>query len=181
MVDKALYGDGRSVPHLMGSFRLAPVGDRSGMCFHRSLALVYDWPDAEVVVGIHRAATPQEQERIPNASKVPFVHVWVERNGEVYAPSAIERDGNRLRPMNLASYYAINGTTVIGRLTLAQIKKAAAGTGLVRHLRYGEKLAVKTAVGDIVMKAIGVDYGITAWGSVVPADSPEAVEVVRVK
>lgn len=169
----------RSTPHLLGCVQNLGTNNGKGMCFHRSIALLYDWPDAELVIGKFRAATEEEQKRIPNASKVPFIHCWIERHGQVYAPSTIERMGNELRPMSREAYYGMNGTEEWGRMDKKRLLKVAAGTGLAAHVRYGTKLIEGEAAAHVIMRGFRIDYGITEFGSMVPADSPETVRVVR--
>lgn len=166
------------MPHLYGCVtRLGGLFGK-GLCFHRSIALLYDWKDSELVVGKFRAATPEEQKTTPNASKVPFIHCWAERNGEVYAPSTIEAQGGLLRPMNREGYYKLNGAEVWGRMDIKALRKAAAGTGLASHVRYGTSLLAGEAASNIILKALNIPYGITKFRSIVPVDSPEAVEKV---
>ena len=127
-------------------------------------------------MGTFRAATPAEIAKEINASKVPFIHCWVEHEGKVFSPSTIERRGNRLVAMDPEDYYRVNGAHDFYRLSRKDLIKAASGTGLAAHFRYGEPLKGGRTVAEILLAACGVPFALTKYRSVVPLGSPEAVE-----
>jgi hypothetical protein len=156
-------------PHLTGCMtHFGPTHPGKGLCFHRSAALVLDLRAGEVVMGTFRAASPAELKTMAAASMVPFIHCWVERAGEVWAATLIERMGNVLTPIGREAYYRANGAHDIYRLGYSDLLKAAAGTGISAYFRTGSPLIGGRTVGDILLRAAGVPHEINEVGSVLP-------------
>lgn len=114
-------------------------------------------------MGTFRAATPEELERIPNASRVPFIHCWVEYYGNVIAPSLLEKRG--LEPMEKEGYYRINGARDIHRIARRHIKRM----GLEDHFLTGKPLPCGKSVGGILLTFANIPHKLTLRGTVLPA------------
>lgn len=153
----------KKLPHLKGAMQLQ---GQQNMCFHRSAAFVLDVPTARLCMGTFPAATPEELELEPEASREPFIHCWAEVGDSVYAPTTIEKVGG-LRPIPRAYYYEINRAQDIkwiDRPTLLRISKEI---GLSAHLRHGKP--ARRSVGGTLLDAAGIEYQISRNGGVVPA------------
>lgn len=161
--------------HLKGCIERLETDNGKGLCFHRSMALLMDFKEGELVVGTTRAATKEELRTMPNASKVPFIHCWVEIGDAVFAPTTVERTGGKLVSFRRESYYEMNGSKVLGRLGYEDLMEVAQNTGLVGHLRYGLPMVDGISPPDLVLTRLKIPHGRTAMNTVVPYDSPEAV------
>lgn len=153
------------MPHLKGAMKLTGFG-QTKMCIHRSAAFVLDVPGAELCFGVFRAATPEEIELQPEASREPFIHAWAEFRGAVYAPTTIEAMGG-LHPIDPAYYYEINGATEIRRMPRPKLLKVAKAIGLSQHLRHGKP--ARASVGGTLLDAMGIEYRVSPDGGLVPA------------
>lgn len=152
---------------------MGSLDGRTGLCFHRSVALLLDVAaPGNLCMGTHRAATPEELVSIPRASAEPFIHCWVEyRRGDqdlVVAPSAYEAMGNRITPMDRDSYYAINGTRNVCRLNRSKIKALVREHDLVPHLRSCRPLKPGQSFAPIFMDAAGVSWKVSDRGGIIP-------------
>lgn len=160
--------------HLEACMALMPTVQGKGMCFHRSAAMVLDVEGSTLCIGTFRAASPEEQAREPSASKVPFLHCWVEHLNAAFSPANIERAGG-LRPMDPAEYYAINGARDIHRLSRSELLIKAHGSGLSRHLKENVPLTSGRPLGDMLLEWMGIPFTVTANGTAIPAGVPDIV------
>jgi hypothetical protein len=158
-----------NLPTLRSALRLkSPTGN--GMCFHWSVAMCIDLPGSEVVIATFRAATPEERKDIPNASDVPFLHAFVEWQGQVFAPTTLARTGGQFAAMNPAEYYAKNGATNVRRVSRRTIRKHVADGFVMQQLLGGPSPQAPTGyLVERLLKAAGVKYLVTRDGGVVPA------------
>lgn len=139
-----------------------------GMCFHRSVALVLDVPGAVLRFGTFRAATADEQRAIgPGASRVPFIHCWVEYKGAVWAPSLIDTMGG-LKPMLPEEYYAINGARDLKFMPRPEVLALSRQFGFAAHLRRGKDLPTGVSFGGVLLAAAGIEWEATPEGGTVP-------------
>lgn len=157
----------KDLPVLSAAMKLR--GPR-GMCFHRAVALCMDLPGSSVVVGTHRAATPEEQVGHPERSTVPFIHAWVEFQDKLMAPTTIEQMGGLvfMRPDN---YYQVNGTRDIRRLPRSGVANHVADKYVMRELLHGIHPGVPGYMIGRLLDAVGVKYLVTPQGGVIPMAS----------
>jgi hypothetical protein len=148
---------------------LVPAAPTSGLCFHRAAALALDLPAAQLCVGTLRAATAEEIEAEPRASRVPFLHAWVERGAAVYAPTLLEQHGD-LRPIPRADYYEANGIRHVHRLNRRDIKRLAARHGWTGRAVFGMRTEGKPSLALVLLQEMGVPFHIVD-GVALPADS----------
>lgn len=137
-----------------------------GMCFHRSIALCLDLPSSWLIVAKLRAATPEEQKRIPNASPVPFFHSWVELNDVIYAPTTIEVMGG-LKPMPRNDYYTLNGVSDVRYLSHKKVKTKIADRLILNHLNFGTPIPPGYLV-EKLFEAAQLKYKVSEQGGVIP-------------
>jgi hypothetical protein len=156
---------------LRAAMRMQSTTQSTGMCFHRAAAMALDLPAAQVVFGIFRAATPEEQLTIPNASTVPFIHAWVEWGGKAFAPTTIEREGG-LFAMIPEGYYRVNGARSIKRLKRAALVRIARETGLLQHLTKNRDL--KGSFIKAMLDEVGMPFTVSDDGGIVPAEEENA-------
>lgn len=159
----------RALPHLDRALRFTPSepGTGSGSCFHRAVALLLDTPAGVLAIGTVRAATAEERARIPNASREPFLHAWVEVGGFVYAPTLIERLGTLL-PIERGTYYEANGVSNVHYLRRALVKRLAAEHGWSRHFLRNRPPRLATPLGSVLLAAAGIAYRIADGAGVIP-------------
>jgi hypothetical protein len=141
----------------------------TGVCFHRSAALVLDLPGSELCIGTFRGATDEELKLNPKASTEPFLHAWVEHNGLVYAPTTIEANNNTLRPYTKAEYYEVHDAKDIHRLSRRDLISLSGKIGLSQHLLHGKPTKNDASVGGSILDAAGVEWKDSATGGVIPA------------
>jgi hypothetical protein len=160
-----------NLTHLSAAMSLSGTVPGTGTCFHRSAALMLDLPaDAVMVFGVLRAATPEEIEKMPNASPVPFIHSWVEFRGMLLAPTTMERTGGELRPMPLEDYYTVNAITRTWRLTSTPFQQVARRFKLSAAFKHGSARAGKGEIIDALLQAAGVRYKLSERRTVLPVD-----------
>ena len=142
-----------------------------GMCFHRAAGLVLDFPPATLAVGTLPAVTAEQQQLVPEASSVDFLHAWVEVKDWVYAPTLIERSEEDGTPWAVPKeiYYAINAPRNVSHLSRATLKKLSVEYGMARHLTHFTSLKHGAKFGDIILNAMGIEYVVTSTGGVLPA------------
>jgi hypothetical protein len=152
-----------------------------GMCFHRSAAFVLDLPQATLVVGTIRAATPEEREENPDFSDVDFIHAWPEVGNLVFPPSWMKADGT-MQAIDRDEYYEMHTPYDIHRMPRIELKKLSEEHGFARHFSRFTPLKNNVSFGDVILKALGVQYTITKDGGVIPASGGknEPVSVPRV-
>lgn len=143
----------------------------SGLCFHRSAALVLDLKWADFVVGTVRAATPDEIEAEPRASRVPFLHAWVERGQMVYSPTLMEQHGGLL-PLDRQDYYQANGVRDVYRMNRRELKRLAAVHRWTRQSVFGQRLAGAPSLPNVLLTEMGVPHRIEA-GVALPLESAD--------
>jgi hypothetical protein len=158
--------------HFQRAVRFVATNQRSGCCFHRAAAFVLDVPGAELCVGIVRAATLAEQARIPNASRVPFVHAWAELRGSVFALTLFESHG--LRPIPASLYYEENGVSGVRRLARRDVLRLSGEYGISAALRHGGALRGDAKLGTVILDAAGLPYRVTPDGVPLPVDAGPA-------
>jgi hypothetical protein len=143
----------------------------SNACVQWSLALALDVRHALMTFGTLRAATPEEAAVIgPAASRVPFIHCWVEVGDTVYAPTTIERTGGMLVPMSRHAYYDVNkirDVCHVPRIAFDDIVRRYRVRAALKHLspRFGN--------GDItgeLLAAAGVRYTLGANRALLPTE-----------
>jgi hypothetical protein len=154
--------------HLRGALDFGAPGGK-GTCFLRAAGFVLDMPGAVLCLGTVRAATEAERATIPNASPVPFIHCWAEFGDMVFAPTTIEQMGFRLRPMDRAGYYAINGVRDVVRMTRRALLHLSGEIGLSAHLRHGCPVRGDVTASEAIVIASGIAYRVGELGSVLPA------------
>lgn len=135
-----------------------------GMCFHWSVALCLDLPGSEVVIGTFRAATPEERERIPNASDVPFIHAWVEWEGKVFAPTTLASTGYQFNAMPPEGYYEVNGAKNLRRVSRRTIRKHVADKAVLHQLLTGQQPKGQGYLVDRLMEAAGIKHAVVGGG-----------------
>jgi hypothetical protein len=157
------------------SAALAYTG-RGGLasCVVRSVALALDLKRAVVTFGTLRAASEEEALAIgANASRVPFIHAWVEleaRGGIVLAPTTVERTGGVLVPFARASYYGINGARDIRPVPPREFDRIARRFRLSSALRHGSERLGSGEVAGALLAAAGVRYVLGEHRALLPAD-----------
>jgi len=132
----------------------------SGSCVQRSVALALDLPGRAVVTfGTLRAATPEEAVQIgPSASRVPFIHCWIEVGETLLAPTTLERTDGYLLPMDRAAYYelhAVRDVCPVPRLAFAAITRRFR---LAAALKHGSPRFGDGAITTALLEAAGVRY-----------------------
>jgi hypothetical protein len=139
-----------------------------GMCFHRSVAMVLDWPAARLALGVVRAATEDEIAANPNVSRVPFIHAWVEAGGQVFPPTLIEQFGG-VPPQGKLSYYRVNGIEAakVRVMPRFEVLKLAKANGWIPHLR--DHAPLETSFGAVLLDAAGIAWKENGIGGVIPA------------
>ena len=132
----------------------------SGSCVQRSVALALDLQGRGIVTfGTLRAASPEEVEQLgPNASRVPFIHCWVEVEGSVLAPTTLERTGGRLLPMPRASYYELNAVRDVCPVPRLAFDAIARRFRLASALKHGSARFGDGAITTALLEAAGVRY-----------------------
>lgn len=143
-----------------------------GSCVQRSVALALDLPQAVVVFGTLRAASDEEIERgeAPhNASRVPFIHCWLELGPAVLAPTTIERAGGLVVPMSRESYYELNDVRdarPVPRDAFDRIARRHRLSAALKHLsqRFGNH-----SVTEELLNAAGVKYVLGPDRALLPA------------
>lgn len=154
------------LPHFIGSMRLS--GPR-GMCFHRSVGLVLDIPQAKLCVGIFRAATPEELKQFPNYSPVPFIHCWVEIGNSVYAPTTIEQLG-RLTPFVKDEYYRLNEAKDVRYMSRATLLRLSREHGLAQHLLDFTPLKGDSRFASVILDELKMGHTTNVGGGVIPGE-----------
>lgn len=140
-------------------------------CVLRSAALMLDLPGATLVFGVVRAATEAERAADPRASRVPFIHAWVEYDGRLlFAPTLIERMGGELRPFAIDDYYTVNGVTRTWRLSHDDFMKVARRFKLSAAFRHGKDRAGHRDVSEALLAAAGVRYVLSERNTMLPAE-----------
>jgi hypothetical protein len=160
----------KHMPHLEGSLRL--IGHKGpgggGMCFHRSIGLVLDVPQARLMVGTFRAATPEECAANPLFSPVPFIHCWTMIGNKIYAPTTYEGHGHRLVPMDPEAYYERNGARDIVGMNRATVLRLSKKYGLAQHLVYFTPLKGQARFADVILDELGISHVTHKNGGVIP-------------
>lgn len=159
------------LPHLNAA--MAYKGrDGSNSCVQRSVALALDLRGSVVTFGTLRAATPEQIEagEVPaNASRVPFIHCWVERGDTLYAPTTVERTGGCLVPMKREAYYELNGARDVRRVPLHDFRRIARRFGLSAALKHKSQRFGDGKVTEALLDAAGVRYVLSENRSLLPA------------
>lgn len=132
----------------------------SGSCVQRSVALALDLPGRAVVTfGTLRAATPEEVEQIgPQASRVPFIHCWVEVGDRVLAPTTLERAEGYLLPMARAAYYDTNAVRDPCPVPRADFERIVRRFRLASALKHGSARFGDGAITTALLEAARVRY-----------------------
>lgn len=154
--------------HLEAAVRFAARTPGAGTCIQRSAALMLDLRNATLVFGVMRAATPEELEKLPNASPVPFIHAWVELDGAVYSPTKIS-DAGDLRPFTKADYYSANEIRQTWTLSAVAFGAIAKRFGLSAAFRHNRARARSGDVTDALLTAAGVKWKLSERHTILPA------------
>jgi hypothetical protein len=165
----------RKFPHLNGAMLMVGV-EGTGLCIHRAAAFVLDTPGAELCFGTLDPATEEARAKNPLLAAVPFIHAWAEHHGMVYAPTTIERAGNKLVPMGRSYYYGMNGVRDVHRLSRRALLTLSGEIGLSAHLRKGTP--AKKSVGATLLDAAGVRWMDGPDGGLLPLPEKEVEKVL---
>jgi len=131
-------------------------------CVQWSVALALDLRSAVVTFGTFRAATDEEAEVIENASRIPFIHCWVEVGvNTVLAPTTIKRTGGVLVPMSRESYYEVNAARDIGHVPRKVFDGIVHRHRLVAALRHGSPRFGSGKVTEELLAAAGIRYRVS--------------------
>ena len=141
--------------HLEACFSTFSPTPGLGICFHLSAALCLDFVQSEIVFG----------SLIGDGDR--FIHAWVERNGHVYAPTTIGED-NRLAPMGVRNYYAVNQVEDARRLSRPDLLAAFRGCNLPAFLTKGRPLPSRVSFVPHLLDAAGVRWMKNEASGVVP-------------
>jgi hypothetical protein len=155
------------MPHLEASFKL--IGPR-GPCFFRAVALVLDVPQAKLMVGTFRAATPEEQAASPEVSPVPFIHAWTEIHGAVFAPTTYESCNAQLVPFDLVDYYQRNGTRDVVCMDRARLLRLSRKYGLDKYILYGAPLEGNLKFASVILDELGVRHRMSTDNGLLPGE-----------
>lgn len=165
----------RALEHFSGcKNNLMAAAEGKGLCFHDNVALLMDFRDGHVCLGTFRAATAEELEHTPTASRVPFIHCWYEDASGAAMPATLWSPQHGFRRMNAEAYYEKNGAQDIRRLSHLDVLTAFAGMGLSSHLKHGTPLRSSLTVGEILLIAAKYPFTTSPEGTALPA--PEPVE-----
>jgi len=162
----------KNLPHLKSAVDFKATNGVSNCCFHRAAAFVLDVPGSVLCMGTLRAADEQERLEIANASPVPFIHAWCEFDGLVYAPTTIERMGNRLVPFHRDAYYTMNGISDVRTLTRKELLTLSGKVGLSAHLKHFRPLHDGAKI-SVLLDAAGIKWEISENGGIIPATVKE--------
>lgn len=143
-----------------------------GSCVLRSIALALDLRLAVITFGTIRAATDEEAETIPNASREPFIHCWIEVGDKVLAPTTIERVGGLLLPMKRTAYYETNGVSDVCPVPRASFDAIARRFRLSSALRHGKQRAGDGEITALLLAAAGVRYVLGEHRGLLPRSVP---------
>lgn len=154
-------------PHLNAALAYY-AGAEGSNCVQRSAALMLDMPGATLVFGVMSPATPEDLARDPDSSTVPFIHAWVERGNDLYAPTLVERMKKNFRPIPVDFYYRVNGITKTWRLTHAQFMPIARRWKLASAFKHGSQRAAKGEVAHALLQAAGVRYVLSDKNTILP-------------
>jgi hypothetical protein len=155
----------RKFPHLNGAMLMVGI-EGTGLCIHRAAGFVLDTPGSELCFGTFDPATDEARAKNPLLADEPFIHAWAEHNGLVYAPTTIEKAGNKLVPMGRDYYYGMNGARDIKRLSRRQLLTISGEINLSAHLRKG--VPAKKSVGATLLDAAGVEWMDSPTGGLIP-------------
>lgn len=153
--------------NLAAAMRLTSNGSAS-TCFHRAAALMLDLPGAVMVFGVLAAASEAEGAMEPRASAVPFIHAWVEYQGQVLAPTLIDRMGGKLCAIARHTYYRVNGIECTWRLPHAAFVRVARRYRLAAALKHGSDRAGSGDMVDALLRSAGVRYVLSDQRAVLP-------------
>lgn len=144
----------------------------TGLCFHRSVAMLLDMPiAAELCIGTLKCATPEELAANPILSPTPFIHCWIEYGTKLFAPTTYEAAGGYIMVMDRDEYYAKNGVRDVHRLNRYTVKKLADKHRLRPHLRNSSPLEEGTHFASIFLEAADVFWTISDRGGIVPIEA----------
>lgn len=157
-----------SVVFQMGSGR-----SDSGLCFHRSAALVLDLPWGDLCIGTLKGATVFQRAADPRVSPTPFIHAWVERGEVLYAPTLIEEHGG-LTEIERFEYYRFNAVRDVYRMPRAEVLRLARAEGWLKGEVFAARKDLQSApLGGVLLRALGVPHRV--WdGRVLPLEGAEA-------
>jgi hypothetical protein len=159
-----------TLTHLASALTFKSRTGNTGTCVQRAAALMLDLRNATLMFGVVRAATPEELEKNPDASPVPFIHAWVEWRGDVYSPSSIEKFKGELLPLPKDVYYRANAVSRTWPLEPKAFQAVAKRFGLSAAFRHGKDRAGDGAVTDALLKAAGVKWKLSERRTLLPAE-----------
>lgn len=158
--------------HLEYAMRLADPKGAAGMCFQRSYALALDLPGSSVCIGTFRAATRRERKENPAASRVPFIHAWVEWEGYVFAPTTIERFG-KLQRIDRDPYYRANDIKDVRVLHPMQLSVFTGKHNLSTRILREDPQALGREFVVTLLREAGVEWKYSKQGGIIPAGIEE--------
>jgi hypothetical protein len=141
-----------------------------GSCVLRSVALALDLRSAVLTFGTMRAATDEEATYIANASRVPFIHCWLELDGRVIAPTTIERTAGVLVPMSRESYYDLNGVSDVRPVPRDKFDAIARRFRLSAAFRHTSPRAGNGEITEALLAAAKVRYVLGEHRALLPKE-----------
>lgn len=146
----------------------------SGLCFHRSAALLMDLSWGHLCVGTLEG-DPVAAAQDPLNSPTPFIHGWVEQGDTLFAPTTIDQMQG-LAAFPREHYYARNGVRDVRSINRNALKKLALQHGWNKRDRFGEGRG-ETSLGRVLLDHMGVPYAVSGRGGVVPPEYATAKEI----
>ena len=156
----------KELKHLTATMRLS---SERGLCFHRSVALCLDWPQAAVVIGHLPGARPDELAVDPTLSPTPLYHAWCETKDYVFSPSSIEAIGH-LQAFERADYYQTNEVIEARTIRRPRILALAEEFGWRNHVLRGSPLKGDKAFAEPLLDEVGYEWGLSDQNGVVPLE-----------
>lgn len=158
----------QTLKHLTASMARRATNKAYGSCFHRATAMVLDVPGTELCIGTFAGANDAELLSNPNGSPTDFIHAWVERGNEVWAPSLLSQSNDFFGPIDRATYYEENSAKDIKRLSRSEVLVLSGEYGLSAHLRKDTSVKSGKRLSQVMLDASGVEYRVED-GGVFPA------------
>ena len=155
--------------HLERCMSIYPAGTGLGRCFHWSTALCLDLKGSDIVIGsLAGVSSLEEALASPNGTPGRFIHAWVERGDDVFAPTMIGKSDERLAPIYRPIYYATNDVQDVRQLSRDGLLVAFRGYNLISHLTEGVRFRNDVRFADHLLSSAGVEWTLDEQGGVVP-------------
>ena len=105
-----------------------------GSCTLRSAALALDYTRRLDYVRHAARIDPDEMSAIgPNASRVPFIHCWLEHRDDLLAPTTIERRRRFVVPMTRAAITKLMACATCGQCRAQHSTRSRDASGCARR------------------------------------------------